>query len=456
MKAWLVVLAGAVLTAMVTLPRPPEAQRAALISPGPSQTLASLEVQRISSSQGFAARSPISAFSSAHKPLDGIRICIDPGHGGQAMSKTHYTGGTIGVATGQTEGDVNLRVSLCLKHYLEAAGATVIMTRLSDQRCQDDCNKTPELDFRSRLANVKNADLFISVHHNEASNSSANHAVMFYPGGMASAVSLADNVGSAVGKYMGLEFIGSKPGDYRVLDGIRMPGIIVEASFMSNHAEDQRLASIAYNKLEAKAIATGILNYVKLTKGRQVDFNAIFAPIDENAGTAQAIADASFVRKQVIERRSLFGVQYEEVTYDAAGKVIASRQVGGSSLSSRVSKGKTTVAKSSSKKSSSKKVASVSKSSKSVSSSSKSSKSSKSDEKKSTAKSSSKSSGSSKSSSSSKSTAKSSSSSSKSSSSASASKSSSGKSGVVIKQVSTPVLKIKSPDSKKEVASSKK
>ena len=467
MKAWLVVLAGAVLTAMVTLPRPPEAQRVALIPTGTSQPLASLEVQRISSSQGFAARSPISAFSSAHKPLDGIRICIDPGHGGQAMSKTHYTGGTIGVATGQTEGDVNLRVSLCLKHYLEAAGATVIMTRLSDQRCQDDCNKTPELDFRSRLANMKNADLFISVHHNEASNSSANHAVMFYPGGMASAVSLADNVGSAVGKYMGLEFIGSKPGDYRVLDGIRMPGIIVEASFMSNHAEDQRLASIAYNKLEAKAIATGVLNYVKLTKGRQVDFNAIFAPIDENAGTAQAIADASFVRKQVIERRSLFGVQYEEVTYDAAGKVIASRQVGGSSLSSRVGKGKTTVAKSSSKKSSSKSksgktVVSVSKSGKSVSSSAKSSKSSssskssKSDDKKSSAKSSSKSSGSEKSSSSSKSTAKSSSSSSKSSEKASASKSSDSKTNVVVKQVSKPVLKIKSTDSKKEVASAKK
>ena len=454
------------MTAMVTLPRPPEAQRAALISPGVSHPLASLEVQRISSSQGFAARSPISAFSSAHKPLDGIRICIDAGHGGQAMSKTHYTGGTIGVATGQTESDVNLRVSLCLKHYLEAAGATVIMTRLSDHRCQGDCNKTPELDFRSRLANMKNADLFISVHHNEATNANANHAVMFYPGGMASAVSLADNVGSAVGKYMGLEFIGSKPGDYRVLDGIRMPGIIVEASFMSNHAEDQRLASVAYNKLEAKAIATGILNYVKLTKGRQVDFNAIFAPIDENAGMAQAIADASFVRKQVIERRSLFGVQYEEVTYDASGKVIASRQVGGSSLSSRVSKGKKAIvakassSKSSSKRKSSKTVVSLSKSSKSVSSSAKSksssSKSSKSDDKKSSAKSSSKSSESGKSSKSSKSSAKSSSSSSKSSEKASASKSSESKSNTVVKQVSKPVLKIKSTDSKKEIASAKK
>ena len=430
MKAWYAVIAGAVLTAMVMFPKPPEAVQAPVVARKADTPMASLDVQRVASATGFAARSPISAYSSAHKPLEGIRICIDPGHGGQAMSKTHYTGGTTGVATGQSESDVNLRVSLCLKHYLEAAGATVIMTRVADVRVQDDCNKLPELDFRSRLANMKNADLFISVHHNEATSPNTNHTVVFYPGGMASAVSLADNIGSAISRYMGTQNIGSKPGNYRVLSGIRMPGVIVEASFMSNHAEDMRLASVAYNKLEAKAIATGILNYVKLTRGRDVDFNAIFAPIDDNARSAQAIADASFVRRQVIERRSLFGVQYEEVTYDAHGKVIASRQLGNSSLTAQVSKGKATASKSSSKSSSRGKNTKVV-----VSASSKGKSSTAASKKASTA--------SSKSSSSKKSTASKSSSSSKS---ASASKSTKS-----VKQVSKPVVgSSKSTSSKKK------
>jgi hypothetical protein len=112
-----------------------------------------------------------------------------------------------------------------------------------------------------------------------------------------------------------------------------MPTALVEASFMSNPEEDLRLASLAYNKLEAKAIATGILNYFRVTRNISVDFTSIFAPLDEQAEAAQAIADATIVRKELIEKRSLFGRRYMEVTYDATGRVISRREVGSSSES---------------------------------------------------------------------------------------------------------------------------
>lgn len=351
MKTWKLVLVGAVLTAMVFIPAAPEVQTANSPELRPI-AMAELKMEMMSTpAPVHLSRSPVSAMATSHKPLDGIRIAIDPGHGGEAKwDKIYYTGGTRGCATGQTEGDVNLRVSLCLRQYLEASGAEVIMTRLEDDRCTNGGDKQQELDFRSNLANAKKADLFISVHHNEGPKRDTNYTAVFYPAGTAQSITLAENISSAVSRYLGTQNVGAKAGSYRVLSGIRMPGVIVEASFMSNPTEDQRLTSLSYNKMEAKAIATGILNYVRMSKGRQVDFNTIFKPIDDQAHTAQMLADASFVRKQVVEKRSLFGVRYEEVTYDAAGNVANVRPVGNSSLAAKATtaktKAKTTVKKS--------------------------------------------------------------------------------------------------------------
>lgn len=336
MQTWRLVLAGSVCSILAFIPQGYVAEKASIAALPPARDMATLKVQQDVPSTALPARSPISAFSSSHRPLDGIKICIDPGHGGQYLTKTHYTGGTVGVATGQTESDVNLRVSLILREYLKAAGAQVIMTRTSDERCQGDTCKRAELDFRSDIANSANADLFISVHHNEATGKpNTNYTAVFYPEGVNATVSLAENISNSVSKYLGTNNVGAKRGDYRVLNKIKMPGVIVEASFMSCPGEDKRLASLSYNKMEAKAIATGILNYVRLSRGRQVDFNTIFAPIDDQAGTAQMMADASFVRRQIVERRSLFGVKYEEVTYDPNGNVVSRREIGNSSLQAK-------------------------------------------------------------------------------------------------------------------------
>src|SRR5687768_16553988 len=66
-------------------------------------------------------------------PLAGAVIVVDPGHGGQRYSKS-YTGGTRGVKSGLTEGDLNLRVAVELVKLLQEAGATVHLTREADHR----------------------------------------------------------------------------------------------------------------------------------------------------------------------------------------------------------------------------------------------------------------------------------------------------------------------------------
>lgn len=87
------------------------------------------------------------------KPLEGITIMLDPGHGGT-------DGGALGIAypNGPIEKELNLAVGLITRELLESYGATVIMTR------EDDTFPTLE-DRRSAMSTHK-PDLFISMHHN--------------------------------------------------------------------------------------------------------------------------------------------------------------------------------------------------------------------------------------------------------------------------------------------------
>src|SRR5215216_5952243 len=89
----------------------------------------------------FAALAASAAY--AQPPLDGAVIVVDPGHGGQAYSKS-YTGGTRGVASRLTESELNLRVALELAKLLKAQGATVHMTRVADRRLSREGSKNTD------------------------------------------------------------------------------------------------------------------------------------------------------------------------------------------------------------------------------------------------------------------------------------------------------------------------
>jgi N-acetylmuramoyl-L-alanine amidase len=218
-----------------------------------------------------AAPSPLGSLGLSGKPLRGYKICVDPGHGGQSARDGRYTGGTFGVATRQTESDVNLRVSLMLAQFLEEAGATVILTRTTDNRVQDKPDMGSELDARSRYANSRRADFFISMHHNHGPRGT-NYTAVFYHRNSSVSGKLADQISASLAFCLGTPNIGSRASAYRVLKGLKMPGVIVECSFMTNSSEDARLANLAYNKLQAKGVAVGIINYIRQTKGRGVDF----------------------------------------------------------------------------------------------------------------------------------------------------------------------------------------
>ncbi len=84
------------------------------------------------------------------QPLQGLKIVLDPGHGGTDS-------GAIS-AVGTYEKNINLNAALYLKAQLENLGATVYMTRTDDSYSV--------LDDRLRWIETVDPDLLLSVHHN--------------------------------------------------------------------------------------------------------------------------------------------------------------------------------------------------------------------------------------------------------------------------------------------------
>jgi N-acetylmuramoyl-L-alanine amidase len=203
------------------------------------------------------ARYPIPPYA---RWLEGLKICLDPGHGGQAYLPGYKRG-----PTGLREAEVNLRVALYLRDFLEGSGAIVVMTRVDDsfvglrQRCE--------------IANRAGCDLFISLHHNASSREEANYTSTWYhftPDYSPASLDLARYLQAGVSNALRLaeypptglysDQLMYKSG-FGVLRNIKMPGALMEASFHSNPAEEDRLRDGEYNRREAYGYFLGLAQY---------------------------------------------------------------------------------------------------------------------------------------------------------------------------------------------------
>ncbi len=217
-------------------------------------------------------------------------IVIDPGHGGRDS-------GAIGYNKLEEKKAV-LSIALKLKDELIKRGYRVYMTRSSDRFI--------DLKDRTHYANLKKADLFISIHANAIDGYkkySIKGIETFYLSPARSerakraaekenkaslinldAISkntllnflnrykinqsrkLAIDVQSNVLKDLRSKFDGVKDGAVRpapfwVLVGAGMPAVLIEVGYITNPTEAKRLFNPFYQKLLAKGIADGIESY---------------------------------------------------------------------------------------------------------------------------------------------------------------------------------------------------
>ena len=151
-------------------------------------------------------------------PLRGLRVVVDPGHGG-AYRDTRGP-------TGLTEADANLAVSLALRELLEERGADVVLTRTGDE--------TVELADRPRMATEAGGDVLVSVHNNafpDGVDPWANHGTSVYYFHPPSA-ELAQLLQRMLLETLGTRDLGIGRADLALVRSSWMPSILSEALFM--------------------------------------------------------------------------------------------------------------------------------------------------------------------------------------------------------------------------------
>lgn len=178
-------------------------------------------------------------------------IVIDPGHGGTDP-------GAIG-QSGMTEKEVNLAVAMQVKALLDKAGAKVIMTRQDDRDVfGPNSSAVDELKARATVANVKKADIFVSIHSNAAQSRDADGTTTYYfPKSRYDSV-LARNLQSGMLQTAGLKDKGFLTANFYVIKRTTMPAALVELAFLSNPTEERLLANPQFQQKMAEGIVQGM------------------------------------------------------------------------------------------------------------------------------------------------------------------------------------------------------
>lgn len=193
--------------------------------------------------------------------MDRKVICIDAGHGGKDP-------GAVG--NGLREKDVvwcddhdatgGLGMANRIGHYLRKAGHETVYTRYSDRYVA--------LRDRAAAAVSKKCDLFLSVHCNSASASSATGIEAYvHPQAYRREAALASGILKAIAalpESSGIRVRGVKTARFAVLSGTyrSMPAILLELPFVSNSKDAALLADRYWRDAAAKAIAGSIRRFL--------------------------------------------------------------------------------------------------------------------------------------------------------------------------------------------------
>lgn len=188
-------------------------------------------------------------FIDPHELYDKV-IVVDAGHGSKASGA---------VKMKIEEKNIDLAIVLELKRIFDenADNIKVYYTRTDDSN--------PTLKQRAQLANLSNADLFISIHNNSSDSgnfSSLNGTQVLYSESDKSDLSskkLATICLNNVVEALGSRKIGLLKGDeIYIIRSSEVPVALIEVGFMTNRDELEKLDSHDYQKKAAQGIYNAI------------------------------------------------------------------------------------------------------------------------------------------------------------------------------------------------------
>lgn len=214
--------------------------------------------------------------------LSGRKIYLDAGHGGTDPGA---------ISAGVQEKVLNLQVALKVQALLLSQGAEVVMSRTGDQFIP--------LNEISARANASQADIFVSLHHNSATE--AAYGIETYSYGASNGRSLSfslpeidleenstsnnqkalneletlnstfsrltdsdrlsQNIQNGLVSSTGAYDRGAKKNDFHVIRETNMPAILTELGFITNPSERAKLVTDSYQNQLANGVVNGIKVY---------------------------------------------------------------------------------------------------------------------------------------------------------------------------------------------------
>lgn len=194
-------------------------------------------------------------------PITNKVIAIDPGHGGVdpgAVSKS-----------GILEDEINLKIALKLKRFIEQSGGIAIMTREDDVGLYTDKSttlsqkKVEDLHNRKKLVESSGAEVFVSIHLNSFTRPSYYGAQTFYSETNEENEVLAYILQEELKNVLDKEN-NRQPAireDVYIIKDMSIPSALIEAGFLSNENEARLLDTSEYQEKIAWSIYVGIMKY---------------------------------------------------------------------------------------------------------------------------------------------------------------------------------------------------
>ena len=186
--------------------------------------------------------------------LLGRVIYLDAGHGGKDSGA---------VSNYIIEKDVNLILVEKLEKVLVSKGAMVFLTRDGDYDLSSSTvnRKRSDLYKRAMLINESGCDMYISIHLNATTSSKWNGIQIFYDDIVKENKYIAEILTNTLSKNMGNIREYKEANDYYMYSKIKVPGVLIEAGFISNANDNYKLRQEDYQNILVNNIASGIEEY---------------------------------------------------------------------------------------------------------------------------------------------------------------------------------------------------
>ncbi len=181
------------------------------------------------------------------QPLSGIKILVNPGHGGQET-------GAAG-PTGYLAKDVSLTVSKLLRDELVLRGALVVMTREDDREIA--------LSARQAMIEQQQPAIALTIHYTavpddgDAENTKGIRTFWYH----SQAHSLAVFLHNYLIKQLGRSSMGVFWNNLALTRPSTAPSVVMELGFMTNPEEFEWIANADEQKKLARVLADGVVEW---------------------------------------------------------------------------------------------------------------------------------------------------------------------------------------------------